>query len=161
MGDPGDPLSLNRYVYCGLDPVNFVDPTGFWAESAFDAMFLAMDVAELMANPTNGWAWAALAADIGCAITPGATGGRLAVKGIETAVKEAKVVKSAVKFDLQTFAKKADIKQIESIAKEFKMNPQQRRAFGDYVESLKDIVRNDTNFSYNDLKKIAKEFLED
>ena len=29
MGDPGDPLSLNRYVYCGLDPVNFVDPTGF------------------------------------------------------------------------------------------------------------------------------------
>ncbi|MGE5551242.1 MAG: DUF6531 domain-containing protein [Bacteroidota bacterium] len=28
LGDPGDPLSLNRYVYCGLDPVNFVDPTG-------------------------------------------------------------------------------------------------------------------------------------
>ena len=29
MGDPGDPLSLNRYVYCNLDPVNYVDPTGF------------------------------------------------------------------------------------------------------------------------------------
>ena len=29
MGDPSDPLSLNRYVYCGLDPVNYVDPTGF------------------------------------------------------------------------------------------------------------------------------------
>ena len=29
MGDPSDPLSLNRYVYCGMDPVNFVDPTGF------------------------------------------------------------------------------------------------------------------------------------
>lgn len=29
MGDLSDPLSLNRYVYCNLDPVNFVDPTGF------------------------------------------------------------------------------------------------------------------------------------
>jgi RHS repeat-associated protein len=29
MGNPGDPLSLNRYVYCRLDPVNFIDPTGF------------------------------------------------------------------------------------------------------------------------------------
>jgi hypothetical protein len=29
MGSIDDPLSLNRYVYCGLDPVNFVDPTGF------------------------------------------------------------------------------------------------------------------------------------
>ena len=29
MGDPKDPLSLNRYIYCGLDPVNYVDPTGF------------------------------------------------------------------------------------------------------------------------------------
>ena len=32
LGDPSDPLSLNRYVYCGLDPVNFVDPTGFKRE---------------------------------------------------------------------------------------------------------------------------------
>ena len=29
MGDPSDPLSLNRYIYCNLDPVNYVDPTGF------------------------------------------------------------------------------------------------------------------------------------
>lgn len=29
MGNPGDPLSLNRYVYCELDPVNFIVPTGF------------------------------------------------------------------------------------------------------------------------------------
>lgn len=29
MGDPSDPLSLNRYVYYNMDPVNFVDPTGF------------------------------------------------------------------------------------------------------------------------------------
>lgn len=28
-GSMGDPLSLNRYVYCGNDPVNFIDPSGF------------------------------------------------------------------------------------------------------------------------------------
>ena len=33
MGDPKDPLSLNRYAYCGMDPVNYVDPTGFNAEA--------------------------------------------------------------------------------------------------------------------------------
>jgi hypothetical protein len=61
--------------------------------------------------------------------------------------------------DLQRFAKKDDIKQIESIAKEFNMTPQQRRNFGDYVESLKDIVPNNKNFSYQRLMEIAKEFL--
>jgi RHS repeat-associated protein len=29
LGSPDDPLSLNRYVYCEMDPVNYVDPTGF------------------------------------------------------------------------------------------------------------------------------------
>jgi len=35
LGDASDPLSLNRYSYCGLDPVNFIDPTGF-APCKFD-----------------------------------------------------------------------------------------------------------------------------
>jgi len=39
------------------------------------------------------------------------------------------------------------------------MTPKLRRDFGDYVESLKDLVPNNKNFSYQDLKKIAKEFL--
>ncbi len=28
LGDASDPLTLNRYLYCGSDPVNFTDPTG-------------------------------------------------------------------------------------------------------------------------------------
>jgi len=36
LGDASDPLSLNRYSYCGLDPVNFVDPTGFMAEQVME-----------------------------------------------------------------------------------------------------------------------------
>ena len=34
-----------------------------------------------------------------------------------------------------------------------------RREFGDYVESLKDLVPNNNNFTYNELLKIAEEFL--
>ncbi len=66
---------------------------------------------------------------------------------------------SLPRVNIQLFAKKGDIKQIESVAKYFKMTPQQRRAFGDYVESLKDLVPNNKNFSYQQLKEIAKEFL--
>lgn len=37
LGDPSDPLSLNRYVYCELDPVNYVDPTGFSSTATISA----------------------------------------------------------------------------------------------------------------------------
>jgi RHS repeat-associated protein len=46
MGDPSDPLSLNRYVYCGLDPVNYVDPTGFMAENIMRWGFSAAGILE-------------------------------------------------------------------------------------------------------------------
>jgi len=62
------------------------------------------------------------------------------------------------KIDLQLFAKK-DIKQIQDIAKQFDMDAVTRREFGDYVESLKDLVPNNKNFTYNELVKIAEEFL--
>jgi RHS repeat-associated protein len=99
MGDPGDPLSLNQYVYCGLDPVNFVDPTGFWFESLADAAFLTMDVHDILSNPADGWGWASLGADLACVILPIATGGRLAVKGLEkTTVYLSKTTKGAVQY---------------------------------------------------------------
>ncbi len=60
--------------------------------------------------------------------------------------------------DLQFFGKKSDIKQIEQIAKKFKMTPNQRRNFGDYIESLKTHKRNDANFSWKELMKIAEGF---
>lgn len=144
-----------------MDPVNFVDPTGFYLESLADAVFLTMDVYDIVHNPSNGWAWASLGADLGCLLLPGATGGRLGVKTLEAATKEGNVIKSSLKLDLQFFASKSDIKQIEAVAKEFKMNSQQRRAFGDYIESLKDIVPNNKNFSYKELKQYAEEFLEE
>lgn len=61
--------------------------------------------------------------------------------------------------DLQFVAKKSDIKQVESIAKQFKMDAVQRRAYGDYIESLKDLVPNNKNFTWKELEQLAKEFL--
>ncbi|MCF8020188.1 MAG: hypothetical protein K9L62_12400 [Vallitaleaceae bacterium] len=76
--------------------------------------------------------------------------------GLETA--ETVTKKPLIKYDLQLFAKK-DIKQIQDVAKQFKMDDVTRREFGDYVESLKDLVPNNKNFTYKELQEIAKEFL--
>ena len=54
---------------------------------------------------------------------------------------------------------KTDIKQIEDVAKKFNMDAKTRRAFGDYVESLKHGVPNNHNFTFKELIEIAKEFL--
>ncbi|MCL6588699.1 MAG: DUF6531 domain-containing protein [Firmicutes bacterium] len=48
MGSIDDPLSLNRYVYCQLDPVNYVDPTGFTEESVLE------DTADKLSNLSYG-----------------------------------------------------------------------------------------------------------
>ncbi len=60
--------------------------------------------------------------------------------------------------------KKDDIKQIESVSKEFKMTPQQRREFGDFVEEQKAIGRYGTknergDFTYQELRELAREFI--
>ena len=57
-------------------------------------------------------------------------------------------------------AKKADIKQVEDAAKKLKMNSKQRREFGDYIEYLKKGKRNDSNFSFSELLRIGREFLD-
>jgi uncharacterized protein DUF4157 len=62
--------------------------------------------------------------------------------------------------------KKQDIAQIESVAKEFKMTPEQRRDFGDYVEMQKASARFGSknergDFTYEELRGLAKEFLGD
>ena len=59
-------------------------------------------------------------------------------------------------------ARKRDIQQIEAIAQEFGMDPDDRREFGDYVEECK---RNgqlgsgpNGDFTYNELRDRAREF---
>lgn len=68
-------------------------------------------------------------------------------------------INNKIDMDLQFFAKKSDIRQIEKIAKKYKMSPIQRREYGGYVESLKDLVPNNKNFTWKELEEIAKEYL--
>ena len=42
QGSVNDPLSLNRYAYCSNDPVNFVDPSGYFALAAVPYVLKAM-----------------------------------------------------------------------------------------------------------------------
>jgi hypothetical protein len=56
---------------------------------------------------------------------------------------------------------KRDIKQIESVAREHGMTPEQRREFGDYVESYKDSnnLPKGSTLSYSELQRLAREFI--
>jgi len=61
--------------------------------------------------------------------------------------------------------KKRDIRQIEAIAKEFQMDSDERREFGDYVEDCKRRGEKgsgtDGDFTYEELRTKASEFREE
>ena len=58
--------------------------------------------------------------------------------------------------------KKRDIRQIEAIAREFGMDPDERREFGDYVEDCKRSGErgsgNAGDFTYDELRAKVTEF---
>ncbi|MGE0254355.1 MAG: RHS repeat-associated core domain-containing protein [Alphaproteobacteria bacterium] len=60
-----DPIGLaggpNLYAYVGNDPVNLVDPSGTWIETAWDVMNIALGAASLADNVRTGnWTMAAI-----------------------------------------------------------------------------------------------------
>ena len=58
--------------------------------------------------------------------------------------------------------RKRDIRQIEAIAKEFGMGPDERREFGDYIEDCKRMGEKgsgrDGDFTYAELRDKVPEF---
>ena len=58
--------------------------------------------------------------------------------------------------------RKRDIRQIEAIATEFEMDPEERREFGDYIEDCKRAGEKgsgkDGDFTYDELRENAREF---
>ena len=58
--------------------------------------------------------------------------------------------------------KKRDIRQIEAIAEEFDMEPQERREFGDYIEECKRRGEcgsgKDGDFTYGELREKVPDF---
>jgi pyocin large subunit-like protein len=67
--------------------VRYNDPSGHIIDVALDLGFIGMDVVDVYNDPSDTWAWAALGADVVCAVIPVATGGGLAVRGLKAANK--------------------------------------------------------------------------
>ena len=61
------PMALtdkNLYAYCDNNPVMRVDGDGRFWETVFDVASLAFSVVDVIANPSDVWAWVGLAGDI-------------------------------------------------------------------------------------------------
>ena len=54
----------NLYAYCDNNPVMRKDIDGAFWDTFFDIVSLAVSVCEVIANPTDPWAWAGLAGDV-------------------------------------------------------------------------------------------------
>ena len=63
------------FAYCGNNPVIREDTEGEAFDTAWDVVSVGMDIAEVIANPSNIFAWGALAAVIARLVLPGVTGG--------------------------------------------------------------------------------------
>jgi hypothetical protein len=52
-------------------------------------------------------------------------------------------------------------KQVDAVAKEFGMKPEQRHQFGDYIEKMKQMEGRGgaDNYSIQELRQLAKEFM--
>ena len=54
----------NLFAYCDNNPVMRKDIDGAFWDTVFDIVSLAVSVCEVIANPTDPWAWAGLAGDV-------------------------------------------------------------------------------------------------
>ncbi|KUG03154.1 hypothetical protein ASZ90_019494 [hydrocarbon metagenome] len=181
-GELTDPLSQNLYVYCGNNPVANTDPNGhitvcefkemvqnkageIWysieeynKQCEMDEFEYCMNIAKMMLkvqgiSETDPEYYGLLYDEIlrqqdSLDITMGLVGGGGTKMG-------------STIFDLQLFAKKADIRQIEAVAKKFDMKPEVRREFGDYIEAIKNEEgrQGNVNYTFQELIEKAKEFL--
>ena len=75
------------FAYCNNNPVNFEDPDGEAAETVFDIISLASSVAEVVANPSDPWAWAGLIGDVIDVAVPFVTGVGEIAKASKTTVQ--------------------------------------------------------------------------
>jgi hypothetical protein len=103
-GDQDDPKTLNEYIYCRNNPVNYTDPDGDYVETAIDVASFAYSANEFKKKKSWGnFGWAAFdAAMIFLPIAPGSGVFRAGIKvskGGKSAVKVSEASKiSRAKF---------------------------------------------------------------
>ena len=82
----------NLYSYCDNNPVMRRDDGGAFWDIVFDVVSLAFSVADVIANPSDAWAWVGLAGDVVDVIIPFVSGIGEATDLIRVATKVDKTV---------------------------------------------------------------------
>ena len=87
-----DPLSdkypgVSPYAYCNWNPVKNIDPNGKWVETVWDIANVALDVASLKTNVSEGNVGGAIVDGFGLLLDAGATLLPCVPGGAGTAIK--------------------------------------------------------------------------
>lgn len=77
-----DLLGNNQYAYCCNNPVTYDDPTGHGLDIVFDFISLGFSIKDVIDDPSNPYAWAALGLDVLCLAVPIMSGGGTLVRGL-------------------------------------------------------------------------------
>ena len=99
LASPRALTDKNLYAYCDNNPVMRIDRGGEFWDTIFDVVSLVVSVVDVVKNPTDPMAWAGLAADAVCLVTPGLTGGGTIVKATSKADDIIDVVQTTKKVD--------------------------------------------------------------
>ncbi len=84
----------NLFQYCSNNPVMHVDTSGHALESIFDVATLCISIVDVIANPTDPWAWLGLAGDI-VDLVPFVTGVGEVARGLKIANRTIDAVDAA------------------------------------------------------------------
>ncbi len=84
-------LGYNAFAYCANNPVNYTDGSGNFFDTIFDVISIGFSIADVIANPTDPWAWAGLAGDL-IDLVPFVSGVGETVKAIGTVADVVDVV---------------------------------------------------------------------
>lgn len=90
----GDLYDKNLFAYCDANPTVRLDVGGYVWETVFDVVSLGFSIGDVIANPSDPWAWAGLAGDV-IDLVPFATGMGETVKITSKLSKTDDVIKYA------------------------------------------------------------------